>query len=47
MPEFGSWTAGWQERAAERKPSKIETVSLPATGVYGVVLCDVLEAAGG
>jgi transposase len=44
--EFGAWTAALQEMAAWLKACKIETVSVQATGVYWVVLCDVLEAAG-
>jgi transposase len=44
--EFGSWTAALEEMAAWLKACKIETVSVQATGVYWVVLCDVLEAAG-
>jgi hypothetical protein len=43
---FGSWTAAWQERGGRpggRKARQIQTVSVPTTGVYGVVLCDVRE----
>ena len=44
--EFGSWTAALHEMAAWLKACRIDTVAIQATGVYWVVLCDVLEAAG-
>lgn len=44
--EFGSWTAALHEMAAWLKSCRIQTVAIQATGVYWVVLCDVLEAAG-
>jgi transposase len=44
--EFGSWTAALHEMAAWLKASRIDTVAVQATGVYWVVLCDVLETAG-
>jgi len=44
--EFGSWTAALHEMAAWLKSCAIDTVVVQATGVYWVVLSDVLEAAG-
>lgn len=44
--EFGSWTAALKEMTAWLKTCGIETVAVQATGVYWVVLCDELEAAG-
>lgn len=44
--EFGSWTAALKEMAAWLISCRIDTVAVQATGVYWVVLCDELEAAG-
>jgi len=44
--EFGSWTAALHEMAAWLKSCAIDTVVVQATGVYWVVLSDVLEGAG-
>jgi len=44
--EFGSWTAALHELTAWLKSCAIDTVVVQATGVYWVVLSDVLEGAG-
>ena len=44
--EFGSWTAALHQMAAWLISCGIQTVVLQATGVYWMVLCDVLEGAG-
>lgn len=44
--EFGSWTGGLRELVDWLKKCRIRTVALQATGVYWIVLCGMLEAAG-